>query len=289
MVVAPTPLAAEVLAAPERFRELSPRVGVTHLKLFADGALGSRGAATREPYADDPTTRGVIRMTAGELRHWSSAALAAGFDVAVHAIGDAAIGSVLDVFAELLTAEPGLDPGRLRLEHFSFASRADMERAARLGVVLSVQPGFVAPDDSGRAMEDARVGPERSERVYAWGTLRSLGAPLAFGSDLFTVPGPPLATFHAAVTRQNLGGLPAAGWHPAERLPREAALRLLATPFPAGGGGAKAAALVEGAAADLAILSADPLTAGAAELPEITVDATLREGVLTHEAGALGS
>ncbi len=254
---------------------------MTHLKLFADGALGSRGAATREPYADDPTTTGVARMGAGEIREWASRALAAGLDVAVHAIGDAAVGGTLEVFGELLGRQPELDPGRLRIEHFSFASRADMELAARLGVVLSVQPGFVAPGDDGVAMEDARVGRQASAQVYAWESLRRLGARLAFGSDLFASPGPALATFHAAVTRANAGGLPADGWHPAERLPREAALRLLTTRH-APGGRAAPGMLVEGASADLVVLSADPLAADGAELPAIAVEATIERGRVTH-------
>ncbi len=278
MLPAPSHLAVEALAAPEEFRRLSPRLAVTHLKLFADGALGSRGGALTRPYADDPATRGVPRMTRAEIHRWSAEALAAGFDVAVHAIGDAAVRDALAVFGELLAAQPDLDPGRLRIEHFSFAARDDLELAARLGVVLSVQPGFVAPGDDGLAMEDARIGSPDSERVYAFGSLEALGARLAFGSDLFTAPGAPLATFHSAVTRQNANGRPPDGWHPAERLARYDALRLSTTLQPAGGGPPRAAVLAAGAPATFVILSADPLAAPADQLLSTAVEVVVKRG-----------
>ena len=169
MIPAPSAFAAAIVAAPESYRRLSPRVGVTHLKLFVDGALGSRGALLSHPYADDPATYGVERMTTAEIGAEASAALDAGLDVATHAIGDVAVERALDVYAQLLHQRPELDPRRLRIEHFSYAAEPDFARAAELGIVLAVNPDFVAPDDAGQTMEDARVGGENSARVYAFG------------------------------------------------------------------------------------------------------------------------
>jgi predicted amidohydrolase YtcJ len=284
MVPAPSDLAARIAADPEPWRQLSPRVGVTHFKLFADGALGSRGGWLSAPYSDDPTTSGVQRMTRQEIETQAAAALDAGLDVATHAIGDAAVGRVLDVYAALLAARPGLDPARLRIEHLSLASAADLERAGRLGVVLSVNPDFVAPDDAGRAMEDGRLGAERSQRVYALGSLARHGGRLAFGSDYFTTPFAPLFGFYTATTRKNADGLPPDGWHPAERLDRLESLRVQTRLWPAGGGAPRRGRLAEGATADLVVLSEDPLTVPEAAILDIAVDATMLGGELTYEA-----
>ncbi|MFH1573326.1 MAG: amidohydrolase, partial [Acidobacteriota bacterium] len=133
MIPAPSVLADKVLADPDRYRTISPRVRVTHIKLFADGALGSRGARLTHPYSDDPATRGVEWMPAAELRAQVGCAIAAGLDVAVHAIGDEAIRITLDAFEAALLERPDLAPGRMRIEHFSHASSEDMQRAARRG------------------------------------------------------------------------------------------------------------------------------------------------------------
>jgi len=278
MVPAPSQLADRLCAGPDAARRLSPRVDVSHLKLWADGAMGSRGAHLSHPYHDDPGTRGVPRMTRDEIRREAIKALDAGFDVASHAIGDEAVATVLDVYQELLAERPDLEPTRLRVEHFSYARESDFQRAADLGVLLSIQPNFVAPDDDGAAMEDSRVGAANSERVYAWGKLSSLGARLAFGSDYFTTPLPPLATFYCAVTRRNLAGRPDDGWHPEQRLGRVEAMRLLTRLWVPGGELSAKGELAVGAPADLVILSGDPLTVDPSDLLGISVDATYLRG-----------
>lgn len=276
MIPAPSSLAEAVLADPGAYREITPRIRTTHVKLFADGAMGSRGASLSHDFADDPGNNGVARMSTEQIRRWSERALDAGLDVATHAIGDAAVARTLDAYAELLAQRPGLAPGRLRIEHVSYVSEHDLERAATLGVVLSIQPNFVAPGPEGTTMEDERIGAAGAARVYAWGTLQRRGARLAFGSDYFTFPLAPLYTLHAAVTRADAGGLPAGGWHPAERLGREDSLRLMSTLVPPGGGAPHVHSLAAGEPADLVILSADPLTAE--RIPEIAVLGTLRAG-----------
>jgi predicted amidohydrolase YtcJ len=280
MIPAPSPFADKVRREPE-LREVSPRLRITHIKLFADGALGSRGAALSQPYADDPDMLGVFRMTQDELKDEVQRTLAAGLDVATHAIGDAAVTRVLDVYESVLAAEPALRPRRLRIEHISYATTADLERAARLGVLLVIQPGFVYPEPNGRTMEDARLGEKRSANAYAWKRLEKLEAVMAGSSDDFNVPLHPLWNFYAAITRKNPAGRPARGWHPAERLDREAGLKLFTSFFPPGGAEASSGKLEKGSPADLAVLSANPLSVEEAKILSIKVQVTLLEGRVT--------
>ncbi len=287
MVPAPSPLADKALAEPHAFRRISGRIRVTHIKLFVDGAFGSRGALLSHAYLDEPATRGVSRMTEGELRAAVILALDAGFDVAVHAIGDAAVHRTLDAFEYVLQQKPDILPGRLRIEHFSYAQTEDIKRAARLKVVLSMQSNFVWPADDGMTMEDARVGTENSRRVYPWGTLLNLGAHLADGSDYFTSPAHTLLNLYFAVGRMNPDGRPDGGWHPEERLSRPAAFRLLTRLYPPGGAKPHIDRLRLGAPADLAILSADPLRTELSELLHIRVHATIRDGRVTYSDGSL--
>lgn len=286
MIPAPSALSARIAAEPERFGKLTARVDVSHFKFFADGALGSRGALLSHAYVDDPGTSGVERMTAAQIEVEAARALDAGLDVATHAIGDLAVERTLDVYQTLLRDRPDLDPGRLRVEHFSYARPEDFERAAVLGVVLSVNPDFVAPDDHGRTMEDARVGSDRSARVYAIGRMAEHGSNLAFGSDYFSAPFAPLYGFYAAVTRRNANGLPIDGWHPGERIARHEALRIQTTLWPPGGGGSSQGALEIGGPADLVILSADPLSVPESEILAISVERTYSSHVDPAARGA---
>lgn len=287
MIPAPSPLAEKVVADPESFRRLSPRVAVTHIKLFCDGAFGSRGAWLTHPYLDDPSTQGVRRMTDEELRAAVRSSLRAGFDVAVHAIGDAAVRQALDAFESELRERPELNPGRLRIEHFSYALAEDIRRAAALKVVLCIQPNFIDPDAKGRTMEDSRIGSENCKRAYPWGTLARLGARLADSSDYFTAPAHPLLNFYVALSRMNTSGRPAAGWHPEERLSREDAYRLLTGRCAAGGAEPEMRTLEIGAPADLTVVSADPMQAGIHEILETKVHATVLEGRITFSDGTL--
>jgi len=282
MVPAPSALAERVIAGPGDYRSLTPRVGVSHLKLFVDGALGSRGGALTHPYADDPDTQGVPRMSVAEILHWSRQAVNAGLGVAVHAIGDDAVGRTLDAFEALLQEQPDLDPHRLRIEHFSYVQEDDFPRALRLSPVLSIQSNFNSPLDAVPSFAAMRVGEANEERVYAWRRLHDAGAHLAEGSDYFALPGPPLLNFHAALTTRN--GLGAVVSGPEGRLD---ALRLQVERFPPGGGGSTPGRLEPGSRADLVIFSADPLMIPLADLLEIEVRATFREGVLIHEDGSL--
>jgi predicted amidohydrolase YtcJ len=131
-------------------------------------------------------------------------------------------------------------------------------------------------------MEDSRVGTENGQRVYAWRRLSELGAHLAFGSDYFTTPMPPMTTFYCAVTRRNLDGRPEEGWHPAERLDRREALDLMTRVWPSGGQEIAEKGLVVGSRADFVVLDADPLTVDLSSLLEIAVSGTYLGGEATY-------
>ena len=281
MVPAPSPFVDELTTNPATCAEISPRLRVTHVKLYADGAFGSRGAALSHAYDDDPSARGVLRMSLDEVVFQTRRAIEAGFDVATHAIGDEAVGQVLDAYEQVLGDVPEAKPRRFRIEHFGYASDADIKRAAGLGILLVTQPNFIVPDDAGVTMEQHRLGAESCKRVYPWRTLSTLGASLAGSSDYFNEPGPTLWDFYSAATRKNSDGYPEAGWQPQERLSREDSLRLVTTLFPPNGAEPRGGRLATGELADLAILSANPLIVDEDQILNTRVLATLRAGELT--------
>ncbi|MEZ4455662.1 MAG: amidohydrolase [Gemmatimonadales bacterium] len=274
MIPAPSRLADSLLAGSGAIR-LSPRVRVTHVKLFADGALGSRGAALTHPYADDPTTAGVPRLTTAELADLTRRTLDRGLGVATHAIGDLAVARTLDAYETVLRERPDLDRHRLRIEHFSYARDGDFERAARLGVVLSVQSNFNALPDEHPGLGDLRVGAAAEPRVYAWDRLERLGAVLAEGSDYFTAPLGPMAGVGATLVRRH-----AVGEHRPDPEGRLLAWRLNATRFPPEGPPTDPT-LRPGAAGDLVVLSGSPLRGTRAAIDSLTVLVTVNGGAPT--------
>lgn len=274
MIPAPSTLADSLLAVTS-IESISARIRITHLKLFADGALGSRGAALTHPYADDSSTRGVARMTTPEILTLARRALDRGLGVATHAIGDEAVRRTLDAYEQLLGERPRLEPGRLRIEHFSYAREEDIARAVRLGVVLSVQSNFNAVATDEPTFAARRVGAANEPRVYAWDRLYRLGAKLAEGSDYFTRPGPPAAGFLASLVRKGSVGERRAG--PAGRT---LAWVLNATLREADGR-PRDPTIRPGATADLVVLADDPLTAPIEAVERIGVLATIRAGVVT--------
>jgi predicted amidohydrolase YtcJ len=178
------------------------------VKFFADGALGSRGAALLEPYTDDPENQGLLLTPAAELRARIDRAHAAGFQPCVHAIGDRANRLVLDAYENKSALRP-------RIEHAQVVAPEDIERFAKLGVVASMQPTHATSD---MPWAPDRLGPKRLAGAYAWRTLQKSGAHLAFGSD-FPVERPEvLEGLYAAMTRSDRSGQPPGGWRPEERL-----------------------------------------------------------------------
>lgn len=282
MVPAPSLLADKIVADPDTYRALTERVRVTHIKLYADGAFGSRGAALTHPYADDATTAGFMRMSDEEIEQETRRALEAGLGISTHAIGDDAVHRVLAAYCRVADSLGDVAPGRLRIEHFGYSSLQDQQLAAERGFLLVAQPNFIDPADDGKAMEDWRLGAANAPRAYPWKSLLDAGASLALSSDYYVAPGPPLLDLYAVHTRANRDGLPEGGWQPQERLSREAALRL-ATTLHRGDGSLRFPTLHPGSPADFVVLSDNPLTCAASALLDITVLRTLRRGEPTHE------
>jgi predicted amidohydrolase YtcJ len=275
MIPAPSALADSLLSVADTSRALSSRIRITHIKLFADGALGSRGAALTHPYADDPGTHGVPRMSVEEIADLSLRAVDAGLGVAIHAIGDEAVKRALDACETVLAERPDLDPTRLRIEHFSYAREEDFARAVRLGVVLSIQSNFNSAVTDSPTFGGMRVGEANDPRVYAWNRLERMGAPLAEGSDYFNRPAAPLAGYVAALTLHN-----AVGDGRPDAVARLLAYRMQATLFPPSGG-AVPGGIYPGGPADLVILSGNPLTVPRDALAAIEVLATISQGRVT--------
>lgn len=180
------------------------RLTVRAIKLYADGALGSRGAALIEPYGDDPSNRGLTVTGQDELSASVADAVKHGFQVCTHAIGDRANSIVLDVYEQAITAS-GLQGLRLRVEHAQVLHPDDIGRFARLGILPSMQPTHCTSD---MYWAEARLGPERIKGAYAWRSLLATGVVIPCGSD-FPVerPGPLLGVF-AAITRRDASGRP---------------------------------------------------------------------------------
>lgn len=195
------------------------RLDIAAVKLFADGALGSHGAALLEPYSDDSENRGLPYWTAAELTAMAAKANGMGFQVAVHAIGDRANRMVLDAFEQIQNGRPSAL--RNRIEHAQVIALDDIPRFARLGVIASMQPTHATSDMN---MAEDRIGPERTRGAYAWRRLLDSGATIASGSD-FPVESPnPFLGLYAAVTRQDRAGRPERGWYADQALSRAEAL-----------------------------------------------------------------
>jgi predicted amidohydrolase YtcJ len=189
------------------------RLRAVGVKFFADGALGSRGAWLKQPYSDKPDTRGLQFHSDADYLALADAAAAAGFQIATHAIGDAANAQVITTYEELAKKYPG--DRRWRIEHFQIVDPADIPRLKPAGIVASMQPTHQTSD---RLMAEKRLGPNRLKGAYAWQTVEKLGIPLAFGTD-FPVESPnPFPGLSAAISRQDINGQPPGGWIPSERL-----------------------------------------------------------------------
>jgi predicted amidohydrolase YtcJ len=208
----------------ERGPEIDPRHQLTirSFKLFADGALGSRGAALLQHYSDAPQTMGVMTTPEPEVAQLTQRSLERGFQVCTHAIGDAANRRVLDAYAHAMEAVPEAHAPRLRIEHAQVLAPEDVPRFAKLGVIPSMQPTHCTSDMKWAEM---RLGPQRIKGAYAWRSLLKTGAHLPLSSDF---PGETLNPFYgiyAAITRQDPEGNPPGGWYPEQRLTLDEALR----------------------------------------------------------------
>jgi predicted amidohydrolase YtcJ len=200
------------------------RLSLPGVKLYADGALGSRGAWLKADYSDAKGNRGLRFHSNSVLQGWVDDATRHGFQVATHAIGDAANAQVLDAYARVPAATRARL--RLRIEHAQVVDVTDLPRFAALGVIASMQPTHATSDKN---MAENRLGAARLKGAYAWKTLIDGGARFAGGSD-FPVESPnPFFGLFSAVTRQDHDGLPPGGWQPGEKLTPVQALAAFTT------------------------------------------------------------
>ena len=246
------------------------------VKLLADGALGSRGAALATPYADAADQSGLLLISPDQLAAKAQQFSARGFQVAVHAIGDRANSLVIATLSKL-----GAE-GRHRVEHAQILTAADVPKLAKLGLIASFQPTHATSD---MPWAEQRIGFERAKGAYAWRSVLETGAHVAFGSD-FPVEDPnPLWGLYSARTRQDHAGQPAGGWHPEQKL---TGLEALAG-FTTGGAYASFAEtrrgqLVVGFDADFVVLPIDPVEGAPSELINAKVQVTVVDGSDVYRA-----
>lgn len=242
------------------------RLRMVGVKLILDGALGSRGAWLKAPYADAPGQKGLPLLTPAQLRNKMVRASMDKFQVAIHAIGDAANDEALGAIADLTADLPG--ERRWRIEHAQVIDPADLSRFASLRVVASMQP-IHQPSDW--RMAEARLGPDRLAGAYAWRSLEKAGVRLAFGSDVPVESANPFPGIAASISRTDAAGQPFGGWHPEEAVSREMALDgFTRTAAFAAFAEDRLGTLMPGMRADFLLLDADPLLASPGDIRRMT-------------------
>jgi len=256
------------------------RVWVRSIKLYADGALGSRGAALLAPYTDDAGNTGLLVTPPTELQRIATAALRRGLQIGVHAIGDRGNRIVLDAYDAALKAVPTADH-RFRIEHAQVISPEDIPRFAKLGVIPSMQASHQTSD---MRWAEVRVGPERIKGAYAWRSLLNTGVIIPNGSDFPVEEVNPLISFHSAVSRQDQSNWPPGGWYPEEVMSRAEALRSM-TIWPAYAGFQEKVmgSLTPGKYADFVILDRDIMSVPASEILQTRVMSTWLGGKRVYE------
>ena len=255
------------------------------VKLYLDGALGSRGAWLKKPYADAPGQTGLQFLASAEIRNLMVRASMDGFQTAIHAIGDAANAEVVGAIEEL--SETYKDDRRWRIEHVQIVDPADLPRLGQNGIISSVQPVHQTSD---RTMAEARLGSERLKGAYAWQSILKAGGKLAFGSDVPVESADPFAGLATAMTREDAAGQPFGGWRPEERVTREQAL----AGFTIGAAYAafaedKVGSLTPGHRADFVLIDVDPLLASPAELRKAVVRETWVGGRPVYKNGVVAA
>jgi predicted amidohydrolase YtcJ len=252
------------------------------IKIGADGALGSRGAALLEPYSDEPTTSGFLTTPEDEIYAMTLAAARAGFQTCIHAIGDRANRVVMDVFERVEKEVPSARGLRLRNEHAQILDAMEIPKFKTLDVIASIQPTHATSDMPWAA---ARLGAARvAEGAYVWRKLLKAGARIASGSD-FPVEEPnPMLGLYAAITRQDPAGQPPDGWTPEERLTRNEALRSFTLDAAyAAHAETLTGSLEAGKLADLVMLSQDVMTIAPHDILTTRALMTVIGGRIVHE------
>jgi predicted amidohydrolase YtcJ len=249
------------------------------LKGFTDGSLGSRTAAMYEAFDDAPGNTGLFVNTPEDLFTWTKGADSAGLHVLIHAIGDRAIGTLLDIL-ERVSNENGAKDRRFRIEHVQHIAAKDIPRLGALGVIGSMQP-YHAIDDGRFA--DKPLGRDRASRTYAFRSLIDAKATLAFGSDWFVAPPSAIEGIYAAVTRRTLDDKNPDGWFPEQKITVEEALKA----YTVNAAYAEFAerdkgSLEVGKLADFALIDRDLTQIPAAEIRDARVVLTVVGGKVLH-------
>lgn len=272
------------------YMAIGPRSGlydnhlwVRAIKLYADGALGSRGAALLEPYSDDPRNNGLLVSAPAHIEAVAERALASGFQVATHAIGDRGNRVVLDAYEQALKARPTADH-RFRVEHAQTLNHDDIPRFAQLGVIPSMQAVHQTSD---MYWAGARLGLGRLLGAYAWRSLLNTGVVVPNGSDFPVEAVNPLFSFHAAVSREDADNWPTGGWMPEQRMTRLEALESM-TIWPAYAAFQEQimGSITPGKLADFVILDRDIMTVPEQDILGTSVIATYIGGKAVYERPA---
>ncbi len=282
----PSEDAEQLLAAGRDYRSCDPRLSVRAIKLYVDGALGSRGAALEAPYSDAPESRGLYVTPPEEILRIAIVALRRGIQVETHAIGDRGNRVALDQYEKAFAAVPAgdrpvADP-RFRIEHAQVLADAEIPRFAKLGVIASMQTSHAISD---MLFAPARLGPERIGGAYAWRKVLEAGGLIAGGTDAPVEAGDPRVEFYAAITRRTLEGFAGPDWGLDQRLTREEALAILTRGAAYAAFGEKDRGTIEaGKLADFSVYSSDWMEIPEAEIPRSRVEMTVISGEVVWQA-----
>ena len=285
-VYGPGPSAEKLLAEGPIIGAFDNRYTLRAIKIVADGALGSRGAALLEPYSDAPDTAGYLTVKEEPLRPMLLEALRKGIQVETHAIGDRANRFILDEYEKALAAvspaQRKIRGPRWRVEHAQIVEAADIPRFAKLGVIPSMQPSHAIGD---LHFAPSRLGLQRLAGAYAWQSLLKSGAIIAGGSDAPVERGEPMIEFYAAVARKDTKGFTGAGWHPEQAVSRPQALKMF-TLWPAYAAFEEKikGSIEPGKLADFTVLSADIMKIPAAEILKTRCVMTVVGGEIVYQA-----
>ena len=263
------------------YRHPGGRLEMRGVKLYTDGALGSRGAALLEDYSDDHGNRGLLVTEPAALEAAMRKAKECKVQVATHAIGDRGNRIVLDTYEKVLGAQAKGDH-RWRIEHSQVVSLDDIPRFGQLGVIASMQPTHATSD---MPWAEERLGAQRILGAYAWQRFLQSGARLALGSDFPVESVDPRLGLYAAVTRQDRAGEPPGGWKPEQKLSLVEALRGFTADAAFAGGDENAVGrFAPGLRADFVVLKDDPFGVPEAELDELQIESTWVDGKAVYEA-----
>lgn len=264
------------------YQHPSHRLKMRTVKLFMDGALGSRGAALLQDYSDDPGNRGILVTAPDAYAAAVAKAHRCGVQVATHAIGDRGNRIVLDTYEKTLGKDATTTDHRWRIEHAQVLSPEDLPRLAAMHVIASMQPTHATSD---MPWAEDRLGPDRINGAYAWRKLRDSGARLALGSDFPVESVDPRLGLYSAETRTDANGQPPGGWHPEDKLtPYESLRGFTLDAAYAGFAENEVGSLAPGKRADFVVFAGDPLAVEPAKLRTLPVEATYVDGKAVYRA-----